>query len=226
MKRVVEGVLLAAMISLVASALVWGRGDGLWWRQRAASVLLVAYGGDGDVPALAVISPPDTAMVLLPGGMAAARELREALLRRGYSRMEMMFMPTASPFPKGAALLSRRLQIAGVMVARDRRSRLDWTALHAELLHSGCHMEELAAAGKDCWRWAAGYAVIEYRKLPEGCFELAYSEGGKVCVTAALLRSGELRIGLADGRQRYYPRINSAGSDTLPLRRQEEILSE
>ena len=215
------GMALALMLAVLAGSFLAARNGG-----AATPGLLVAWGGDGEVPAVALLhgdaAAPGEPVVLLPGGAAAAQELRRALEARGCTAVAALFMPTGAPFPSGAERLADGFAVRRLVVARDPRSREDGAALRQRLLASGGSVEVLSPDAGRVWRgelpggWrlhfqkgeggrfrgevapSAGMAEIAFELLDTG--ETVFSRGGAVLLALPpTSRPGCQALGLPRG---------------------------
>lgn len=188
---------------------------------------LLAWGNDGGVPALALLEGlPEArkeAVVLLPGSFSDGASLRVALRNLGVERIDTLFMPTGSPFPRGAGALLRELTLRRLVIAEDARSRTDWKGVSDKALELGAVQERLQPANGRIWQVRIGQWSLTYQKLPDSEIRGTLRHDGKEgCHIFESRVTGEFAILAidAEGNAREVhcqPRTNRSGSIRITL---------
>lgn len=219
--RILGGIALAVLLLVPVTAFLGG-GAG----NDHAPAFLVAWGGDGGVPAVALLEAlPDgenEAVILLPGSSSAGNMLRAAMQNDGINTLSMLFLPTGSPYPRGAKALLKGHEVRRIVVAEDARSRGDWQGVVQPSLEGGTSLERLQPQNDRQWTTEFRGWSYSYRRLPDGENEgdLWHGEGGSHFVFRNL-ETGEFRLECREGKVvtvlLELPRLNHGGSTRVPM---------
>ena len=222
-RRFLVGAALGLLFLLPVSALI-GATD---IQTDDKPYFLIAWGGDGGIPALALVGhlpeAPREATILLPGSGSAGASLRVALQNSGINTLTALFLPTGAPFPKGANALLKGLSPRRLIVAEDSRSRTDWQSIVDAIQEQGASLEKLQPANVRIWTAPLpGQWMLTYRKLPDSEIAGTLSqEGYPVAYRFENLVTGEFLLKRKNGEQTAilatFPHYNRAGSRKVPL---------
>lgn len=222
-RRFLVGAALGLLLLMPFSALI---GE-TTLQQDEGPCFLVAWGGDGGLPALAVIGhlpeASNEAVVLLPGSGSAGASLRVALQNRGIDTLTALFLPTGAPYPKGAKALFKGLSPRKLIIAEDSRSRSDWQSIVDDAQAQGVALEKLLPANGRIWTaQLPGQWTLTYRKLPDSeSTGVLNQERSEVTYRFENLVTGEFILERQEGAQRTLlanlPHSNRAGSRWIPL---------
>lgn len=188
-----------------------------------ATELLVCWGNQGDVPAVALLEAKREPVVLLPGGYSDGLALAGALKQRGLLQLETLFMPTGAPFPRGAATLAKHCRIRQLVVAQDLRSRLPWHELQEQLTREGTALVYLTPFAEKAWRTEIGNWKVSYLRASSGTMRLCLDEKSPGDGSAGRHvfceeRSTGVFVVMREGEARpllELPKSNRSGMETL-----------
>ena len=222
-RRFLVGAALGLLFLLPVSALI-GATD---IQADGKPYFLIAWGGDGGIPALALVGhlpeAPREATILLPGSGSAGASLRVALQNSGINTLTALFLPTGAPFPKGANALLKGLSPRRLIVAEDSRSRTDWQSIVDATQEQGASLEKLLPANGRIWTAPLpGQWTLTYQKLPDSEITgVLKQEGNNISYRFENLATGEFILERHAGEQKNtlanHPHCNKAGSRKIPL---------
>ncbi|GEM_PF-5134860 len=216
------GVLALAVLFLVPATALIGGGVG----KDHSPAFLVAWGGDGGLPAVALVNAlsesAEEAVVLLPGCSTAGSALRTSLQNDGVAMLAGVFLPTGAPYPKGAKALLKGLEVRRIVVAEDSRSRGDWQSVIQDAVETGTAMERLQPQEGRQWTTEFDGWTFVYRRLPGGENEGELYRGKNGChFFFRNLESGEFLLERQEGEVTTQllelPRINHNGVKRIPM---------
>ena len=217
----------AAVLLLVPAAALVGS-SGLPQKNGASGEFVLAWGNDGGCPALAIIGNlPEAsreAVVLLPGSSSDGASLRVALQNHGVDTLAALFMPTGSPFPRGANSLLRQFGLRRLIIAEDSRSRTDWKPVQDKAMELGAVQERIQPDNGRIWHTNFGQWNLTYHKLPDSEIRGTLKHVGDECQYVFENRvTGEFILSSidADGNSQELfcqPRTNRNGSVRIPIK--------
>ena len=181
---------LPVLALLLMTVLAWG------------AELLVCWGDTGDIPAVALLETGREPQVLLPGGASDAAMLAASLERLGLLQVEVMLMPTVSPFPKGAARLSAKCGVRSLLVLYHSRSRTPWAPLRKELVEKGTQVREIYPLANQYWRLTIRDWHVNYQRLKaSGTFRISFFKASEALEAPVFYCEQQVTGVLAIGRQ-------------------------
>ena len=140
-----------------------------------AAELMVCWGGEGDIPAVALLEEGREPRVLLPGGASDGEMMVVCLEKLGMLQVDVMLMPTVSPFLRGAAKIAAKCDIRKLAVLYNSRSRGNWRELRKKLTENGTAINEVYPKVNQYWRVFMGEWLVNYQRLKDaGTFRVSF----------------------------------------------------
>lgn len=206
-----EWIFLVTMISLLTLALLRAF--------FAHAELIVAWAGDGSLPAVCYHASPDFGqnyyLVLCPGSGSSALQLLFALEKRGCSELACIVSSTAAPSPRGARILLHKKRVTELLLLAETRPQLFWQNLASEAKYAGVGLHIFAITSPNDTVNYYPWKIHSKRGKNGEMFWSFYLQNQPMNIELAWLKTGELQLQWRDHQgkrgEQYFPRSNRGG---------------